>query len=186
MAERLLVIQPENFALGRKAAVRYLERQNPRAALAKLQACYNADAKDPETLGLLANTFAQLGQADKTLSVLKQLAKVYEDRRMGAERSQTIQRILQLDPSDPLGGRVARPDAIRPTIDCLPGAGEAQAARPPGGAHHLQRAGRPADPGAAARPTCRPRADALPDLAELSRSRPRPRCGASSPRPNRS
>ena len=92
-----------------EAGLRHLERQNPRAALAKLQACYNADAEDAETLGLLANTFEQLGQADKTMSVLKQLVKVYEDRRMMAERSQTIQRILQLDPSDPLGV-VARPD----------------------------------------------------------------------------
>jgi pilus assembly protein FimV len=103
VAERLLVIQPENFALARKVAVRLLERQNPRAALAKLQACYNADAQDAETLSLLANTFEQLGQNDKTLSSLRQLAKVYEDRRMVAERNQTVQRILQLDPNDPLG-----------------------------------------------------------------------------------
>jgi pilus assembly protein FimV len=103
VAERLQAIQPDNLALARKVAVRHLERQNPRAALAKLQACYNSDATDVETLGLLANTFEQLGQPDKTLSVLKQLAKVYEDRRMGAERNQVVQRILKLDPSDPVG-----------------------------------------------------------------------------------
>jgi pilus assembly protein FimV len=110
VAERLMAIQPDNFALARKVAVRHLERQNPKAALAKLQACYNADAQDPETLSLLANTFEQLGQNDKTLSSLRQLAKVYEDRRMTAERNQTVQRILQLDPNDPLGGGGQRAD----------------------------------------------------------------------------
>jgi pilus assembly protein FimV len=104
VAERLLAIQPDNFGLARKTAARHLERQNPKVALGKLQACYNADPKDPETLGLLANTFEQLGQADKTLSVLRQLVKVYDERRMAGERNQTVQRILQLDPSDPLGG----------------------------------------------------------------------------------
>ena len=105
VAERLLALQPENFALARKLAVRHLERQNPKAALAKLQPCFNADDKDADTLSLLANTFEQLGQTDKTLSVLKQLAKVYEDRRMQTERSQTIQRILSIDPSDALGNQ---------------------------------------------------------------------------------
>jgi tetratricopeptide (TPR) repeat protein len=103
VAERLLVIQPDNFALARKIAVRHLERQNPKGALSRLEACYKADAKDPDTLNMLATTFEQLGQADKALSSLKQLANVYEERRMVSERNQIIQRIHHLDPSDPVG-----------------------------------------------------------------------------------
>jgi pilus assembly protein FimV len=110
VAERLLAIQPDNLALARKLAVRQLERQNPKGALAKLEACYKADAKDPDTLNLLATTFEQLGQNDKALSALKQLANLYEERRMGSERNQVIQRIHHLDPSDPMAssGRSTR------------------------------------------------------------------------------
>ena len=113
VGERLLALQPENYPLARKLAVRHLERQNPKAALAKLQPCFNADDKDADTLSLLANTFEQLGQTDKTLSVLKQLAKVYEDRRMQSERSQTIQRILQ-HRSDGCSGQPAQGGPRRP------------------------------------------------------------------------
>ena len=99
VAERLLQLQPDNLALGKRAAVRYMERGNPKAALAKLQACFNADAKDGETLQLLANSFAELGQTTKTVTVLRELAKVQEERRQMVERAATLQRIRALDPS---------------------------------------------------------------------------------------
>jgi tetratricopeptide (TPR) repeat protein len=100
VAERVLQLAPENVALGKKAAVRYMERQNPKAALAKLQACFNVDSKDVETLQLLANSFAELGQTAKTITVLKELAKVQEERRQMGERAATLQRIRSLDPND--------------------------------------------------------------------------------------
>ena len=105
VAERLLTLQPENYNLCKKAAVRYLERQNPRAALAKLQVCFNALPKDPETLSLLANAFAEVGQVPKTISVLKELVKVHEDNRQYNERAATIARIMALDPNDPIGSQ---------------------------------------------------------------------------------
>jgi pilus assembly protein FimV len=118
VVERLLTLQPENYTLCKKAAVRYLERQNPRAALAKLQVCFNALPKDPETLSLLANAFAEVGQVPKTISVLKELVKVYEDTRQHSERAATIGRILALDPNDPIASQtppatVQRPGASR-------------------------------------------------------------------------
>lgn len=99
VAERLLQITPGNLALGKTAAVRYMERGNPKAALAKLQACFNADSKDTETLQLLANSFAELGQTTKTVTVLKELVKVQEERHQMVERNATLLRIRTLDPT---------------------------------------------------------------------------------------
>jgi tetratricopeptide (TPR) repeat protein len=99
VAERLLQLAPENTALGKRAAIRYMERQNPKAALAKLQACFNIDRKDAETLQLLANAFTELGQTAKTVTVLKELAQIQEERRQTVERAATMQRIRALDPS---------------------------------------------------------------------------------------
>ena len=109
MAEKLLGLQPENYALAKKAASRYLERQNPKAALAKLQPCFEALPRDLETLQLLATTFEQLGQGGKAISVLKELVKVYEDQRQRPERNAAIQRILAIDPGDPIAGSLTTP-----------------------------------------------------------------------------
>jgi pilus assembly protein FimV len=113
VAERVLQLAPENVALGRKAALRYMERQNPKAALAKLQACFNVDSKDVETLQLLASAFAELGQNAKTITVLKELAKVQEERRQMGERAATLQRIRSLDPTDALVADLDVPRAKR-------------------------------------------------------------------------
>ena len=117
VAERVLQLAPDNIALGKKAAVRYMERQNPKAALAKLQACFNTDSKDVETLQLLANAFAELGQNAKTITVLKELAKVQEERRQMGERAATLQRIRSLDPTDPMVADLDVPRAKRPRDD---------------------------------------------------------------------
>jgi tetratricopeptide (TPR) repeat protein len=113
VAERVLQLAPDNVALGKKAAVRYMERQNPKAALAKLQACFNIDSKDVETLQLLANSFAELGQTAKTITVLKELAKVHEERRQMGERAATLQRIRSLDPTDAMVAGLDVPRAKR-------------------------------------------------------------------------
>ena len=128
VAERLLALRPDDHALGKQIAGRYLERQMARQALAKLQVCFSADAKDPETLSLLADAFEQLGQTAKTLSVLKELVKIYEYKNAPTNRDAAIARIAALDPNDPLvserrtpppGAPVERA-ALRPSGDRLP------------------------------------------------------------------
>ena len=109
VAERLLTLQPDNHGLAKKVASRYMERQNPKAALSKLQVCFAALPKDLETLHLLATTFEQLGQTAKTISVLKELLAAQEEQRPLPERQITIQRILALDPSDPLAAQQTSP-----------------------------------------------------------------------------
>src|SRR5690606_9053265 len=50
VAERLCQLEPENVGLNRELAVTYLERGDQKRALARLQVCFKADPRDPQTL----------------------------------------------------------------------------------------------------------------------------------------
>ncbi len=100
VAERLLFHRPNDVPLAKLLAQQYIERNNARFALTKLQACFKVDPRDPETLDMLARAFEQLGQKPKTVAVLKELAHVYSDGGRLIERSTVAQRILTLDPDD--------------------------------------------------------------------------------------
>src|SRR5262249_50843341 len=80
-AERLLWHKPDNQLLNRELAALYLRRSDPRRALQKLQACFKADPRDVETLGLLALAFQALEQKAKTVSVLKELARIHVENK---------------------------------------------------------------------------------------------------------
>jgi tetratricopeptide (TPR) repeat protein len=101
VAERLLTLRPDNVELSKQVARLYIERNNARFALGKLQASFKIDPRDTETLDLLARSFEQLGQVAKTVSVLKELAKVYGDTGRAGERMAAFKRILALDSNDP-------------------------------------------------------------------------------------
>jgi tetratricopeptide (TPR) repeat protein len=100
VGERLLFHQPENDEFARSLAAAYLERDNPKHALAKLQACFNRDPKNIDTLTLLARAFEQLGQTPKTVSVLKEIARLHAQEERRGEQGNVLRRILALDPTD--------------------------------------------------------------------------------------
>ena len=123
VAERILYHQPEDYALGKELAASYLDRNNARAALARLKLCYDANQSDPVILDLLARCFEQLGQPHKSLPVLKELCRIYAGAGRMAERNQIIQRALALDPNDPeiramLGG--TSPGAVHTPAPVIP------------------------------------------------------------------
>ena len=101
VAERILYYQPDDLALSKEVASGYLDRNNARAALARLKPCFDANQSDPAILDLLARCFEQLGQPHKSLPVLKELCRIYGSTGRMAERNHTIQRALALDPNDP-------------------------------------------------------------------------------------
>lgn len=101
VGERLLYHQPDNLEFARELAAAYLDRGEAKHSLAKLQACFNADPKNLETLQLLARAFEQLGQTQKTVSVLKELARLHGSEARKSEQANVLRRILALDPSDP-------------------------------------------------------------------------------------
>ena len=100
-AERLSALQPENLQLAKEIAEAYLQKNDQKRALAKLQICFKADNRDIETLRLLAVAFQGLGQMTKTVSVYKELARAYEDKNFRDEAEQVWAQVAQLEPNDP-------------------------------------------------------------------------------------
>src|SRR4029078_9615748 len=99
-AERLLWHKPDNHALNRELAGLYLRRNDPRRALQKLQACFKADPRDVETLGLLALAFQALDQKAKTVSVLKELARIHLENKARDKAGELYRKILEIVPND--------------------------------------------------------------------------------------
>ncbi|MGE0401545.1 MAG: tetratricopeptide repeat protein [Kofleriaceae bacterium] len=119
VAERLLWHKPDNHPLNRELAGLYLRRNDPRRALQKLQACFKADPRDVETLGLLAQAFQALDQKAKTVSVLKELARVHVENKQRDKASDVYRKILEFVPTDPdardfLGPQTPPPPAAPP------------------------------------------------------------------------
>ncbi len=100
VAERLLFHRPEDAQLPRELAALYLERDDPKRALSKLQLCFKADPKDTATLELLAQAFNKLGQLPKTISVYREVARIHQEANRHEERARTLKKILELDPGD--------------------------------------------------------------------------------------
>ena len=100
VAERLLFLDPGKVEETRRLAKVYLDRGDARRALGKLQICFKADPRQPETLSFLGETFRALGQLPKAISVWKELAKLYGDRGQDAERARVLERIRSVAPED--------------------------------------------------------------------------------------
>ncbi len=100
VAERLVWHQQDNYGVQRELAATYIRRGDARRALQKLQVCFKANPQDTDTLALLAQAFEALGQVPKTVSVLRELARILHERGDMNGRNQTYQRILELVPTD--------------------------------------------------------------------------------------
>ncbi len=100
VGERVLWHQPDDIPLARELSATYLRQRDPRRALQKLQVCFKADARDVEVLAMLAQAFEQLEQVDKTVSVLKELARVLTEDGQYAQAGEVHQNILQYAPND--------------------------------------------------------------------------------------
>jgi pilus assembly protein FimV len=100
VAERLSTLEPENISLSKELAKMYLEKGDQKRALARLQVAFKADGRDVETLSMLAQAFQGLGQTAKTVSVYKELAKVYQDAGRTNEANGVWDKIAEVDPTD--------------------------------------------------------------------------------------
>ncbi|MFY0570636.1 tetratricopeptide repeat protein [Archangium lansingense] len=101
VAERLSTLDPDNVALAKDLAQQYLARGDQKRALARLQVCFKADGRDVETLNMLAQAFHGLGQTAKTISVYKELAKVYQERGRHQDAKGIWNQVAEMDPADP-------------------------------------------------------------------------------------
>jgi pilus assembly protein FimV len=120
VAERLLWHKPDNHALNRELAGLYLRRNDPRRALQKLQQCFKADPRDAETLGLLALAFQALDQKAKTVSVLKELARIHVENKHRDKATDVFRKILEIVPNDPDALQFLGPQAAPPPTHHTP------------------------------------------------------------------
>jgi len=156
VAERIAFLAPDDMGLTRELANIYLAKGDTKRSLAKLQLCFKADPKDIDTLNLLAQAFRDLGQTTKTLSVYKELAHVYAEKRRADEARATWKKVLELAPGDPdaaaglAGVLTGPPPPPAPTPGPPPGARPSVIAPPPPQPSAAATAGtRPAAPPAA-------------------------------------
>jgi tetratricopeptide (TPR) repeat protein len=121
VAERLLWHKPDNLDLNRELATMYLRRGDSRRALQKLQTCFKTNPRDIDTLGLLAQAFQALDQKGKTVSVLKEMARVLVEAGKRREAEDVHRRILSFVPADPdskafLGNQRSSPSVPPPAV----------------------------------------------------------------------
>ena len=100
VSERLVFHQPDNIQVIKELANIYLQRQDPRRSLQKLQMAFKLDPRDEETLEMLAQAFQGLGQVTKTVSVLKELSRIHADNGDAEKRLEIYRRVLLLAPDD--------------------------------------------------------------------------------------
>lgn len=100
VAERLLYHRSENTPLARELAKLYIERNDPKRALSKLQLCFKSNPRDVDTLELLAEAFQLLGQTPKTISVYREVARIHEEVARTEDQVRIYSKILELDPAD--------------------------------------------------------------------------------------
>jgi len=139
VAERLLWHKPDNQELNRELATLYLRRNDARRALQKLQVCFKANSRDVETLALLAQAFQALDQKAKTVSVLKELARVLVENGQKDQAADVHRKILAFIPDDPDSKAfLGEPSKVEvPEPEPVPAVGSNSSARPQNGRFDL-------------------------------------------------
>ncbi len=69
-------------------------------SLTKLQICFQANPHDLDTLGLLARSFTQIGQAAKAIEVQKEMARIARDAGMTQLFKELVTKLTKIAPND--------------------------------------------------------------------------------------
>src|SRR6266404_751037 len=101
VAERISHLDQNDVGLAKELAEQYLSHGDSKRALAKLQICFKANPRELGTLQMLAKAFQDLGQVTKTVSVLKELARVHVDAGRKDEAHRVLTQAFELAPDDP-------------------------------------------------------------------------------------
>src|SRR5437762_13883605 len=100
VAERISHLDQNDVGLAKELAEQYLSRGDSKRARAKLQTCFKANPRELSTLQMLARAFQDLGQVTKTVSVLKELARVHVDGGRPDDARKVWKQALELAPDD--------------------------------------------------------------------------------------
>lgn len=100
VAERLLYLAPDQHEVARTLAEVYLQRGQPKRALARLQTLFQLNPTDPKVLTMLGQAFRDLGYNAKAASVYRELARVHGADGDEVGRTEALRRLLQVEPDD--------------------------------------------------------------------------------------
>jgi pilus assembly protein FimV len=100
VAERLLFHAPDNKTVTKELARLYIEKNDPRRALPKLQVLFKHDPRDFDVLRLLARAFEGLEQRPKAVSVYKELARILHETGDARGAIDVFRQILVIQPDD--------------------------------------------------------------------------------------
>ena len=100
VGEKLVVYDASALDIARDLANIYMQRGQPSVALSKLQICFKAEPRNVEVLGLIAQAFLAMQQVPKTISVFKEMAKIYASDGKADLAQRTWQRVIELSPGD--------------------------------------------------------------------------------------
>src|SRR3954470_17228237 len=115
VVERISHLDPSDAGLAKELANNYLSKGDSKRALAKLQVCFKVNPRDLDTLQMLARAFQELGQVSKTVSVLKELARVHSDAGRAGEAQKVFQKAAELAPDDAeVKSALVRPAPVEP------------------------------------------------------------------------
>ena len=124
VAERLVYHAPNRTDVIKDLARIYLQHNDTKRALAKLQLAFQVAPDDVETLTMLAAAFQEEGETTKTLFVYRELVKAYNSQNKTNDAMVIYQRILELDPDDHEAknalGLVPKPPSIAPAKAARP------------------------------------------------------------------
>src|SRR3954469_13886780 len=113
VAERISHLDQNDVGLAKELAEQYLSRGDSKRALAKLQICFKANPRELGTLQMLARAFQELGQISKTVSVLKELARVHLDSARADDAQNVYRQAAELAPDDPeVKAALSRPEPV--------------------------------------------------------------------------
>ncbi|MBN1945460.1 MAG: tetratricopeptide repeat protein [Bradymonadales bacterium] len=100
VAERYFFHQPDDVPRLKELVQVYLQREDYKRALAKLQLIFKTTEKDPQALRYLADTFLGLKKRDRAVRVLKELAELHVEKGQEELAVEVYQRVFTLDPDD--------------------------------------------------------------------------------------
>ena len=116
VAERLLYHDPSRVDTALEVASIYESRRQYKEALAKLQVCFVKDRKNIEVLDLLTKAFLGLGQPEKAVSVMSEMAEVLAASGNEPRRKAVLEDILAIDPNNE-AARAGLGKKLSPTIE---------------------------------------------------------------------
>lgn len=100
IAEMALRLRPDDAALLLDAAAARVEAGEHKRALVHLQLAFSQAPRDPRTLGLLARSLEGVGQPEKAVKVLSELARIAADTGDPAVEADALRRASALAPDD--------------------------------------------------------------------------------------